>query len=128
MNKPDIVAGLKPLYVNGTDYKDYCDFINHVVRWTAVGKGYWRGDTIIFQDESIRFIYVDNEYGNDKYTVEINREIWNEIPDDIDPQVVNFGGKWNCVYQFMDGRDALLWHIPGNWFRLLTKYSNENTV
>lgn len=122
LKSPGLVAIPDTLNVDGTPYYDYCSYINKIILDTAVRRGAQTYDGYIYMDNCVRFLYIDSDYGNDKYCIEVNRSVWDDIPSNINPFMVNEGGVWNLVYEYQDCRDVLLFHIPGSWVNILARY------
>ena len=120
---PPIVA-LESMKISGTCYEDYCHQINKIVFGKAVYDGNaiydGCGKTIYrYEDDDVRLTYTDSCFGNDRYMVEINRNIWDDLPDNINPLAVNDGGPWNIVYDYLESRSVLMFHLPGEWVNAL---------
>ena len=113
-NIPETITK-RSMSVAGTPYEEYCCRINSAVKKYALKYGAESGEKYVYEDGKVRFTYIDSPYGNDKYRVDIARSVWDDLPDDIDPFMVNEGGRWNTVYQFQSGRDVLTFHLPGSW-------------
>lgn len=129
MMKPGIVTIQTKSIRNDRTYEEYCQSLNELIHALSiqrgkVGNSSFRTETVnIYQDELIRCTYCDNEFGNDRYYLEINSEYWNKLPAAV-PRALIYEDGWNLVYAYQDspGRQVILHHIPGDWDHLLTRY------
>lgn len=125
MNKPEIVL-FKAKILTNTEEIAYCDYINSIIKKICLGRGRhvpsynFYGDVYVFKDINISLTYMDSDYGNDKYHLEIAPEVWDEIPSGIDRNIV-FDEGYNLVYSFQDSPDrkVLNWHLPGSWIQFI---------
>jgi len=102
------------------DFKDYCTWLNQEIKSRAVGKhDLVRNKTYVYNDSKIKCTYVASAYGNENYYLEVNPQVWNDIPPEVNPDLVQEDG-WNLVYAYLNGTDRKLirQHIPGNWKEL----------
>lgn len=128
-NAPGIVADLKSMPIRNTPFTDYCELINSIVLKMASTRGKRKFINIattayVYEDGYVKLTYIDSEYGNDKYCVEINRSIWDDIPEGINPFLVNEGSDYNLVYEYILSREQLLFHLPGNWLDFVKQYAD----
>ena len=125
MKVPEIIT-MRSLKI-GLEYAEYCALINTVIRETTITKGAWRpdktwsGDVYVYQDANVKMSFRNSTYGNDHYLLEVHRSVWNDLPGSVNPFMINEGGPWNFVYHFQDGRQVLLFHLPGQWFNVLVQ-------
>jgi len=122
MSKIPGMVTWRSMQIDGTEFEEYCLRVNRVVKKMALSEGAGYDGTYVFQDGAVRLTYIDSPYGNDQYRVEINCSVWNDIPNGINPFMVNEGGSWNYVYGFQAGRDVLKFHLPGSWVDRLAYY------
>ena len=127
LNIPGIVAGLKTMQISETPFTGYCELINSIVMKMASAKGKRifidvANTAYVYEDGNVRFTYIDSDYGNDKYRVEVNRSVWDDIPEGINPFMVNEGSDYNYVYEYMVSREILMFHLPGNWLDFVKRY------
>ncbi len=112
------VSGIKEV---PTIQKVYCDEINKLIKKMAISYGQRvkssiQGQTWEYRDEQFVLKYTDSDYGNDHFSVEVNRTVWDDLPNGVNSWLVNEGGNWNYVYAYKDGScEVLLNHIPGTW-------------
>ncbi len=120
MKVPGTVIGLKSVEVDGGEYEPFCDLICGIVKKTALKKGSRRDDrTYVYNNSDLKLTYIDSGY-NDKFRVEIHKSVWNEIPADINPFMVNEGTEWNLVFELQDSSSKRLqFHLPGWWVNLV---------
>lgn len=114
------------LRVNDTDYEEYADYINEIVRYITTEYGTESrcdnpvGIRYYYSDEYFKLIYLNSYYGNDNFQVHVSEKYWSDIPAGINPMIVNEDG-WNCVYQAISAvdRKVITFHVPGQWIELL---------
>lgn len=119
MNYPGIVT-IASKNVNASDYEEFCIWLNQEIKSRAVGKNMPDDDrTYIYNDSKIKCTYVASAYGNENYYLEVSADVWNEIPEGVNPALVQDEG-WNLVYAYLDGidRQMIRQHIPGDWNKL----------
>ena len=118
-----------PLEIEGTCYEPYCRFVNKVVCEMAMNsavsirqQGCDPADTdFVYGDLNVRLKYIDSKrYGKDRFTVEINCRVLDELPEIPDHirSLVREDGDWILVYEYSDSFDRLEYHIPG-WINVL---------
>lgn len=122
---PGLVAA-RSLEVSGTAYWNYCRYVNRIASENAIMRGQCiperYGTKHKFQDRVFRFTFIISDYGSEKFRVEVHRSVWNELPPDVNPLMVNEGTEWNYVYDYADADDTLTFHLPGSWSELLANY------
>lgn len=128
MEKSGLVTYLNPIQID-IQYKVYCEYLNGIIRKMIRLKGKslftprTPGKTRSYRDNKVLMqetLYTD---GTEEYCISINSNVWNDIPDGINPYLIYEYG-WNDVYRFRDGRynEFLLLYVPGDWEQLLKEY------
>ena len=128
MKIPNTVVMFKSEKIKDAAELEYCSYVNNLIRKIAMTKGKasvspnFAGTSYIYRSEKFICTYKDSDYGNDNYHFEINKDLWNDIPTDVNPVTVCDEG-FNLVYSFQDSADRqiLMQHIPGTWIEVLNK-------
>ena len=131
MNIP-IVLGLKSLRVEGTAQESSVKAIDEIIRKTALKKGHEvpgtnRYETVYeYADDRFKMRFRGNSfYENYNYSLEVNEKVWDAIPEDINPFMINEGTIWNHVYMAQESPDrtVVINNLPGYWTDLLAEYA-----
>lgn len=128
MEKPGLVTYLKPIQIN-IRYKVYCEHLNSIIRKMIREKGVnvfkrkSTGRTRCYVDNNVDFSETIYRDGTEEYSISIHSNVWNDIPDGINPYLIYDSG-WNDVYRFRDGRykEVLLLYVPGDWEEWMALY------
>ena len=128
MEKPGLGTYLNPIQIN-IRYKVYCEHLNSTIRKMIREKGVnvfkrkSAGKTRCYSDNNVIFCETIYRDGTEEYSISIHSNVWNDIPDGINPYLIYEYG-WNDVYCFRDGRykEVLLLYVPGDWEQLLSRY------